>query len=222
MPMPGASGGAGTLASGDLSDEYLARISYSAFGIVCEDHEAVAFARFVIAQDRQQRAADTRIAELEQALKGAAIIADTAGAEIRALRERIAALSATRTLKPVAWENPSTFAILREESPDMCDRRRKVWRPLAYAGPLDAHRGRIANRAGLVSRVLEPENDWGLMSDTPLQVEFGAYKSKTKAFTCSYEYRPDEDITEAVTCWMPLPVGPVIKREQDSPEGGQS
>jgi hypothetical protein len=53
--------------------------------------------------------------------------------------------------------------------------------------------------------MLKPNNDWGLMSDTALQVEFDAYTSKPKAFTCFYEYRGDEDITEAVTHWMPMP-----------------
>lgn len=57
--------------------------------------------------------------------------------------------------------------------------------------------------------MLAPDNDWGLMSDTPLQVEFDAYKAKPKAFTCFYEYRGDEDITAAVLEWMPLPSGPV-------------
>lgn len=32
----------------------------------------------------------------------------------------------------VAWESPSTHAILRDESPDMCDLRRRLWRALVY------------------------------------------------------------------------------------------
>lgn len=56
--------------------------------------------------------------------------------------------------------------------------------------------------------MLEPDNDWGLMSDTALQVEFDAYTSKPKAFTCFYDYRGDEDITAAVLEWMPMPQGP--------------
>ena len=34
--------------------------------------------------------------------------------------------------RAVAWENPSTHAILRDESPDMCDLRRREWRALVY------------------------------------------------------------------------------------------
>ncbi|WP_157778987.1 DUF551 domain-containing protein [Burkholderia humptydooensis] len=57
--------------------------------------------------------------------------------------------------------------------------------------------------------MLKPDNDWGLMSDTPLQVEFDAYTYKPKAFTCLYDWRADEDITAAVTHWMPMPCAPV-------------
>lgn len=53
--------------------------------------------------------------------------------------------------------------------------------------------------------MLAPENDWGLMSDTALQVEFDAYTNKPKAFTCFYDYRGDEDITAAVIAWMRTP-----------------
>lgn len=53
--------------------------------------------------------------------------------------------------------------------------------------------------------MLAPENEWGLISDTPLQVEFDAYTNKPKAFTCFYDFRGDEDITAAVIAWMPLP-----------------
>lgn len=49
-----------------------------------------------------------------------------------------AASPAPKAQKPVAWENPSTFAILRDESRDMCDIRRKEWRPLVYARASDS------------------------------------------------------------------------------------
>lgn len=54
--------------------------------------------------------------------------------------------------------------------------------------------------------MLAPDNDWGLMSDTPLQVEFDAYKGKPKAFTCFYDFKGDEDITAAVLAWMRMPM----------------
>ena len=41
----------------ELTDTYLAHMAYAGFGIVCDDTEAVQYARFVIAQDRQRRAA---------------------------------------------------------------------------------------------------------------------------------------------------------------------
>lgn len=70
---------------------------------------------------------------------------------------------------------------------------------------------------------IAPENDWGLMSDTPLQVEFDAYTNKPKTFTCFYDYRGDEDITAAVIAWMrtpalaaPQPSQPVEAGEQAS------
>ncbi|WP_432778256.1 hypothetical protein QZL74_15585 [Burkholderia gladioli pv. alliicola] len=56
--------------------------------------------------------------------------------------------------------------------------------------------------------MLAPDNDWELMSDTPIQVEFGAYKHMPQAFTHFYDGRPDEDITEAVTYWTRLPAPP--------------
>ncbi|WP_186224611.1 hypothetical protein [Burkholderia gladioli] len=56
--------------------------------------------------------------------------------------------------------------------------------------------------------MLAPDNDWELMSDTPIQVEFGAYKHMPQAFTHFYDGRPDEDITEAVTFWTRLPAPP--------------
>lgn len=56
--------------------------------------------------------------------------------------------------------------------------------------------------------MLTPDNDWELMSDTPIQVEFGAYKHMPQAFTHFYDGRPDEDITEAVTYWTRLPAPP--------------
>ncbi|MFM0487955.1 DUF551 domain-containing protein [Paraburkholderia graminis] len=63
-------------------------------------------------------------------------------------------------------------------------------------------------KPGWYLAMLAPDNDWGLMSDTPLQVEFDAYISKPKAFTCLYDYRGDEDISAAVTHWQPLPAAP--------------
>ncbi|AYQ89259.1 hypothetical protein EDD84_19105 [Burkholderia gladioli] len=56
--------------------------------------------------------------------------------------------------------------------------------------------------------MLATDNDWELMSDTPIQVEFGAYKHMPQAFTHFYDGRPDEDITEAVTYWTRLPAPP--------------
>ncbi|WP_336816822.1 hypothetical protein [Burkholderia gladioli] len=56
--------------------------------------------------------------------------------------------------------------------------------------------------------MLAPDNDWELMSDTPIQVEFGAYKHMPQAFTHFYDGRPDADITEAVTFWTRLPAPP--------------
>ncbi|WP_186115179.1 hypothetical protein [Burkholderia gladioli] len=56
--------------------------------------------------------------------------------------------------------------------------------------------------------MLAPDNDWELMSDTPIQVEFGAYKHMPQAFTHFYDGSPSEDITEAVTYWTRLPVAP--------------
>lgn len=60
--------------------------------------------------------------------------------------------------------------------------------------------------------MLEPDNDWGLMSDTALQVEFGAYMTKPKAFTFSDAgWHDKEDITDAVVSWAKLPAPPVRK-----------
>ncbi|WP_186142258.1 hypothetical protein [Burkholderia gladioli] len=56
--------------------------------------------------------------------------------------------------------------------------------------------------------MLAPDNDWELMSDTPIQVEFGAYKHMPRAFTHFYDGCPGEDITEAVTHWTRLPAPP--------------
>ncbi|WP_186265040.1 hypothetical protein [Burkholderia gladioli] len=56
--------------------------------------------------------------------------------------------------------------------------------------------------------MLAPDNDWELMSDTPLQVEFGAYKNKPQSFTIFYNDAPGEDITAAVTHWMRMPPAP--------------
>ncbi|AJW98884.1 hypothetical protein BM43_3026 [Burkholderia gladioli] len=56
--------------------------------------------------------------------------------------------------------------------------------------------------------MLAPDNDWELMSDTPIQVEFGAYKHMPQAFTHFYDGCPGEDITEAVTHWTRLPAPP--------------
>ncbi|WP_186195643.1 helix-turn-helix domain-containing protein [Burkholderia gladioli] len=56
--------------------------------------------------------------------------------------------------------------------------------------------------------MLAPDNDWELMSDTPIQVEFGAYKHMPQAFTHFYDGSPSEDITEAVTYWTWLPKPP--------------
>lgn len=69
---------------------------------------------------------------------------------------------------------------------------------------------RLPTEPGWYLVMLAPDNDWGLMSDTPLQVEFDAYKSKPQAFTCVYDWKSDEDITEAVTHWMPLPAAPKV------------
>ncbi|MCO8643179.1 DUF551 domain-containing protein [Burkholderia multivorans] len=67
--------------------------------------------------------------------------------------------------------------------------------------------------------MLHPDNDWCLMSDAPLQVEFGAYTSKPESFTCLYDYRLDEDITAAVTHWMPMPTPPIAALAQRQGEG---
>lgn len=73
------------------------------------------------------------------------------------------------------------------------------WTPVAEGLPVEP---------GWYLAMLAPDNDWGLMSDTPLQVEFDTYTNKPKAFTCVYDWRLDEDITDAVTHWMPMPAAP--------------
>lgn len=58
--------------------------------------------------------------------------------------------------------------------------------------------------------MIEPDNDWELMSDTALQVEFGAYTSMPQAFTYSDGWHDGpQDITSAVTHWMPVPAAPL-------------
>jgi hypothetical protein len=52
---------------------------------------------------------------------------------------------------------------------------RDPWTPIAKGLPIEP---------GWYLAMLAPDNDWGLMSNTPLQVEFDAYTSKPKAFTC--------------------------------------
>ncbi|KVN92568.1 Lar family restriction alleviation protein [Burkholderia ubonensis] len=57
--------------------------------------------------------------------------------------------------------------------------------------------------------MLAPGNDWDLMSDTPLQVEFDAFTKMPHAFTYSDGWHDGpQDISEAVTHWMPLPATP--------------
>lgn len=84
-------------------------------------------------------------------------------------------------------------------------------RILAALDPWTAKADALPTEPGWYLVMLEPDNDWGLMSDTALQVEFDAYKNKPKAFTCFYEYHGDEDITEAVLEWMPTPQPPARK-----------
>ncbi|MCA7945610.1 Lar family restriction alleviation protein [Burkholderia vietnamiensis] len=57
--------------------------------------------------------------------------------------------------------------------------------------------------------MLAPGNDWELMSDTPLQVEFDAFTTMPQAFTYSDGWHDGpQDISDAVTHWMPLPAAP--------------
>ncbi|WP_186169612.1 DUF551 domain-containing protein [Burkholderia gladioli] len=70
--------------------------------------------------------------------------------------------------------------------------------------------------------MLEPDNDWGLMSDTPLQVEFDAFKSKPREFTCICDWRTDEVITSAVTHWMPMPAAPGDATLSQCGKGGKA
>lgn len=86
------------------------------------------------------------------------------------------------------------------------------WTPVGEALP---------DEPGFYLVMLAPDNDWGLMADTPLQVEFDAYNNKPKAFTCLYDYRADEDITEAVTHWMPLPDVPAAARKAEIERNSQ-
>ncbi|HDR9153820.1 TPA: DUF551 domain-containing protein [Burkholderia vietnamiensis] len=59
--------------------------------------------------------------------------------------------------------------------------------------------------------MLAPGNDWELMSDTPLQVEFDAFTTMPHAFTYSDGWHDGpQDISEAVTYWMPLPAAPEV------------
>lgn len=86
----------------ELTDTYLAHMAYAGFGIVCDDTEAVQFARFVIAQDRQRRAAPLA---LPDGGKGEAVDASELAAELwRAATEKelidMATIAGTRFSDP--------------------------------------------------------------------------------------------------------------------------
>jgi|GEM_PF-3271798 len=323
MPMPGTTAGT----PNTLDDQYLARMAYSAFGIVCEGQEALAFARFMIAQDRQRRepdkpacscetcrnkrcshatdhrnactksneagqpgsswehanpfsesdappsapAVDTGVTEREafdvwltsnqkyaHSCKNAwrawkACAAPSASASDAAAGEPVAHMSPDRLAKiaanpahvetpwsksptndglenialytappaasgrkPVAWKNSSTFAILRDESSDMCDRRREEWQPLAYADRWTRIADVLPTELGNHLVTLAEDKNFELTGEYAIQVEFDTYKNKPGQFTYSNSWTNwPEAINAAVTFWMPLPVGSIIKRQKE-------
>ncbi|KVD71825.1 hypothetical protein WI89_00970 [Burkholderia ubonensis] len=76
------------------------------------------------------------------------------------------------------------------------------WTPIASGLPAEP---------GWYLVMLAPGNDWNLMSDTPLQVEFDAFTTMPQAFTYSDGwYDGPQDISDAVTHWMPLPSAPEV------------
>ena len=84
--------------------------------------------------------------------KPASVIADHQEEIDAAIEE----LERVPSQQAVAWENPSTHAILRDESPDMCDNRRDTWRALVYrasATPVDKTAIDLLKRA---ARYCEP------------------------------------------------------------------
>lgn len=86
-------------------------------------------------------------------------------------------------------------------------------RIVAALNPWTEKSASLPTEPGWYLVMLAPDNDWELMSDTPLRVEFDAFKNMPQTFTYSDGWHDEpQDITAAVTHWMPLPAAPDRER----------
>lgn len=142
--------------------------------------------------------------------------------DLEALEQRTHELERSNTaleqLRPV-WAQydvePQTLAaalsgvwkLLGAESQTQC-----MLKLRAALDPWTAKADALPTEPGWYLVMLAPDNDWELMSATPLQVEFDAFKNMPQAFTYSDGWHDGpQNITAAVTDWMPLPAAPARK-----------